>query len=374
MKMNKTVTRVNLRLASKLDLHALDEVEKTCFDYDRLSTRSLSHWIKSENGIFVVAEQAEKLLGYGLVWCHKGTRLSRLYSVAVLPSQRGKGLARQLIQRLEILAAERGHIFMRLEVSKKNTAAIGLYESYGYRVFGEYTDYYDDHADALRMQKTIRNISQAKIERKTEWYQQTTNFTCGPASLMMGMLSLDDSFKFSQSLELDIWREATTIFMTSGHGGCHPLGLALSADKRGFEVKVFLNTQDVLSSDGVRRQNKKDGLKLVHNNFLAAAQGCENIDIIYEDISVDEISQSLTAGYAILVLISTYMLDDKKAPHWVLVTAVDEYCLYVHDPDIGEGNHQAIDCQHMPIARLDFEKMSAFGISRLRTAILIRKD
>jgi hypothetical protein len=52
----------------------------------------------------------------------------------------------------------------------------------------------------------------------------------------------------------------------------------------------------------------------------------------------------------------------------------------VHDPDCEasasddrKSNKQgAIDCQHVPIARTDFDKMSAFGASKLRTAIAIK--
>ncbi|WP_428622404.1 peptidase C39 family protein [Sedimenticola sp.] len=46
--------------------------------------------------------------------------------------------------------------------------------------------------------------------------------------------------------------------------------------------------------------------------------------------------------------------------------------MYVHDPDLDEKSHLAIDCQHLPIAREDFDKMSAFGTGRLRTAVAIR--
>ena len=72
----------------------------------------------------------------------------------------------------------------------------------------------------------------------------------------------------------------------------------------------------------------------------------------------------------ILVLISTWRLDRKKAPHWVAITAIDEECLYINDPDPGD-NQSALDCQSMPIARSDFDRMSLFGRDRLRTAVVI---
>src|SRR5690554_5390758 len=116
----------------------------------------------------------------------------------------------------------------------------------GYTIFGSYEDYYEDHQDALRMQKRIRYIPQNLLARQTPWFQQTTEFTCGPAALMMAMASLDGRHAPNQGDELQIWREATTIFMTSGHGGTHPVGLALAARKRGFEATAFVNQSEPL--------------------------------------------------------------------------------------------------------------------------------
>jgi len=39
-------------------------------------------------------------------------------------------------------------------------------------------------------------------------------------------------------------------------------------------------------------------------------------------------------------------------------------------PDV---NQSAFDCQHIPIARADFEKMSVYGNSRLRTAVIVKR-
>jgi hypothetical protein len=318
-----------------------------------------------------VENSSQNLLAYGLVWCHRGTRLARLYSLAVSPERRGKGIAQQLLQQLEQETAQRGHFFMRLEVAKTNQAAIRLYENSGYHVFGEYSDYYEDHGDALRMQKKIQRVNTEQILRPTPWYQQSTEFTCGPAALMMAMASLDPSIVLDQKLELDLWREATTIYMTSGHGGCHPVGLGLAAQKRGFDASVYINTSDPLFIDGVRSEKKKRVIATVDRSFLEKA-GQQKLRVIYADIDQALILKSLQAGHAILMLISTYRLDGRKTPHWVTVTSMDDLCLYVHDPDPDPQDQQALDCQHLPIAREDFEKMSIFGSSRLRTAVVLK--
>lgn len=366
-------TTPQLRPARLDDLDALDALEQAAFSADRLSRRRLKHWIRAKNAVLLVAEREQQLLGYGLVLLHRGTRLARLYSIAVDGQARGLGLGRRLLAALEQQAAERGWLFMRLEVARDNQPAIELYESMGYSVFGIYSDYYEDHQDALRMQKRIRYVSQNMIRRRLPWYQQSTDFTCGPAALMMAMASLDDNVVPEQALELDIWREATTIFMTSGHGGCHPIGLALAGKKRGFNCEVYLNQQTPLFVEGVRNPDKKAVLRLVDQQFRQQAQE-QGLALHIEDVSQQHIEQWLEQGAAVLVLISTYRMDNKKSPHWVTVAAIDDQCLYVHDPDPDEGEQIALDCQYLPIARSDFDKMSLFGKEKLRTAVVVRRQ
>jgi hypothetical protein len=298
--------------------------------------------------------------------------LARLYSLAIAPEARGRGIAKQLLRALELAAEKQLRLYMRLEVSRNNKAAIELYQSSGYRVFGEYSDYYQDHSDALRMQKKIRYRHADGIALSLPWYQQSTEFTCGPAALMMAMASLDPGVVCQQSLELQLWREATTIFMTTGHGGCHPMGLALAAQRRGFESLVCINTDLPLFVDGVRMPQKKQILTQVHQDFVQACR-LSGVDVLYREVTQALIEYWMENDYRVLVLISTYRLDGKKAPHWVVITGIDAQCLYVHDPDCDEKEQLPIDCQHIPIARDDFAKMSVFGSQRLRCAVALKR-
>ncbi|GLQ29664.1 GNAT family N-acetyltransferase [Litoribrevibacter albus] len=364
---------IRLRPAKLDDLTQLVELEEVCFPSDRLSKRSFRRYIQADHSNLWVAEDDNSvgLLAYGLILCHRGTRLARLYSLAVSPNARGQGLGLELLAKLEAVARERGRLYMRLEVAENNLPAIRLYQQNGYRIFGEYDDYYQDHSDALRMQKQIRTLTSDGLIRPTPWYSQTTDFTCGPAALMMAMASLTANIECSQSLELDLWREATTIFMTSGLGGCHPFGLALAARRRGFESCVWVNSDEPLFVDGVRSEQKKQILIHVHQQF---EQQCSEHGVVltHNEVSAEQVETWLQSDYAVLLLISTYRLDGKKAPHWVVVTGMDSLCFYLHDPDLDEDDQLAIDRQHIPIAREDFSRMSSFGSIRLRTAVALR--
>ena len=107
--------QLRLRVATEDDLEALVALENSCFDHDRLSRRSFKRWLKADHGILWLIEIDEQVVAYGLVWCHKGTSLARLYSLALSHIYRGKGIAEQLLLALEGAAAERGKGFMRFQ-------------------------------------------------------------------------------------------------------------------------------------------------------------------------------------------------------------------------------------------------------------------
>lgn len=380
-----------LRLAIVQDIEALELIEARCFETDRLSHRRMLYWIKAEHGILVVAQKAGEVVAYGLVILRKGSRSARLYSLAVIPEVRGQRIAHALLEKLESLAFIKQRLFMRLEVAENNLAAINMYINLGYRKFGIYKQYYETGIDALRFQKPIQQSIAANKMPFYPWYKQTTDFTCGPSALMMAMEYLNRSAEFDQVTEIDIWRHATTIFMTSGHGGCHPLGLALAAHQRGFAAEVYSTQVNDLFVDGVRSEHKKSIMRIVEKGFIEQAREA-NIIVHESDITLAQIEKALGEGFAIICLISTYQFDGKKAPHWVAITHADERCLYLHDPDggadiiattnsglgdenqleIGDNEDIDMDYQHLPIFKEDFTKLSVFGKSKLRTCLVIK--
>lgn len=363
---------LDFRPVRREDLEALTALEAKCFEVDRLSRRSFRHWIQSSHRHFIVATHEEKLVGYSLVIFFRGTTLARLYSVAVDPEFRGQGIARQLIEAGEVSAEEAGRLFLRLEVDVHNHAGIQLYEAMGYQRFGIYRNYYEDQHDAIRMQKCIRTVPPTAQNRSIPWLQQATPFTCGPAALMMAMRGLSKQYSPTPSDELQIWREATTIYMTAGHGGCHPVGLALAANLRGYRAEVWLNHDQPLFIDSVRDEQKKSVIEQVHTDFVSQARAA-HIPMSVREFVANDLVNAFDQGGIPIILISTYRLDGKKSPHWVVMSGYDEDCLYVHDsdPDPVEQCVSGLDSQYLPIARNDFMKMSRFGKKALRTAVII---
>jgi len=359
-----------IRHAVLPDLPELLRLEELSFENDRLSRRSFKRWLGHRRCAFLVCEEDGRLCGYILVIRRRGTLLARMYSLAVDPACRGRGIAQRLIEQAEHEARDAGALYMRLEVADDNEGAISLYEKLGYVQFGLYRDYYENHSNALRMEKCIHPYEPSGGSRMIPWISQTTPFTCGPASLMMAMTAQDPAYRPSQFEEVQIWREATTIFMTSGHGGSHPVGLALAARHRGFPVEVMVNQQGPLFVEGVRDKNKKRVMSLVHEGFLAEAR-VQNVPVRYTEVDQQTLCERFARGENVLILISSYRLDRKKAPHWVVLSGFDDSCLFVHDPDFTDNDHDVMDCQHIPIARQKFAAMARYGGNRLRAAVII---
>lgn len=356
------------RLAVVEDLPELLALEQQCFTTDRLTSRSFQWMINRAHGQLWVADRHGQLLGYAVVLFHRGTSLARLYSLAIAEQARGSGLGKQLLERIEACALAHDCAYLRLEVRIDNPAAIALYERNGYRRFALIHDYYQDHADALRLEKRILEHRDSR-NIKVPWYGQTTDFTCGPACLLMAMGALQAARVLERREELQIWREATTVFMTSGHGGCSPQGLALAAARRGFRVQLQVSMAGPLFLEGVRDAHKKDVMRLVHDEFMAQL----NVTPVEQLIGVPlDLPRLLVDGGQPLVLISSYRLTRSKSPHWVVVTDCDEEFVYLHDPDVDHSQHrQPMDCQHLPVSQDEFQKMCSFGRGKLRAAVVL---
>lgn len=364
-----------VRLATLDDIDALVRLEERCFALDRLSRRSFRHLLTRGHGEILVYDQGGTLYGYVMLLFRRGTPLARLYSIAIDPATRGRGLGELLVREAERRALANEASLMRLEIRKDNVASLGMFRKLGYKSFGEYPGYYEDDQDALRFQKYLAAGLDPALAR-VPYYRQTLDFTCGPASLIMAMRALDPSLEGSRRLELRLWRESTTIFMTSGPGGCGPHGLALAAHRRGFPVELFLRHATPMFLDSVRSAEKKEVMRLVQEEQMEEV-AAEGIPVEYRRINASDLQKKFEAGGIPIVLISSYRLYQEKCPHWVVVTGFDDRYVYVNDPYVDlEANKSITDCINIPILREDFDRMSRYGKSGQEAVVVLyaRRD
>lgn len=94
---------------------------------------------------FLVAYLDGRIVGYGGMWLVVDE--AHITNVAVAPSERRKGIGKQLMIELLFEAKRAGMACSTLEVRANNAAAIGLYENLGYVTTASRTGYYPDNRE-----------------------------------------------------------------------------------------------------------------------------------------------------------------------------------------------------------------------------------
>jgi ribosomal protein S18 acetylase RimI-like enzyme len=363
---------VRLRRAQAADLDALDALEHRVFATDHLSRRSLRHFLRSPTAAVMVAEHDGDLAGTAIVLFRPRSAVARLYSIAVAPHKGGRGVGPMLLAAAEAEAVERGCGAIRLEVHESNAAAISRYRKSGYREFGRHGRYYEDGGDALRFEKALAPAS-AALKAAPPYFHQTTEFTCGPACIMMALAWADRKFKPAAAFEFQLWREATTIFLASGLGGCEVYGLAVTLKRRGLEPEIHASRAGPYFLETVNSAEKRRVMEVTQAEFRREAR---DLDIPTHLAPAGEsvLMRAFDEEKVAIVLISGYQMAGRGQPHWVFAFGRDGRHILLHDPAANRDEHgKAIAPETYAVPWAAFERMTRLGRDRLSAAIVIRK-
>lgn len=139
------------RQANAFDLPVFVSLDKELFPYSPWSASQYREEFSSPTRHFVVAvDEAESIIGYAGVFA-PGQAEADILTVGVVPSHRGKGIAKALMALLTDWAKGQGSTAMMLEVKVDNAEAIGLYETLGYSKLNVRKDYFGAGVDAQVM-------------------------------------------------------------------------------------------------------------------------------------------------------------------------------------------------------------------------------
>ena len=150
---------LRIRRAGPADLDALMALEQRCFAQDAQSRRSMAHLIERAHGELRVAEADRGVLGYVMLLYRRGTRVARIYSIAIDAQARGQGLARRLIDDAERCARDAGCARLSAEARWSNQASRALFSACGFSEAGRLADYYEGqhggYEDGVRLVKVL---------------------------------------------------------------------------------------------------------------------------------------------------------------------------------------------------------------------------
>ncbi len=146
-----------LRRATPEDLDAVWAIERSVFGAEAWSREMMREELGADyRQYYVLADDHDAVVGYGglLAVGEDGD----IQTIAVVPSLRGAGQGRRLMNALLDSAAERGVREVFLEVRADNPVARSLYASLGFEEIGLRPGYYQpDNVDAIVMRLPMRS-------------------------------------------------------------------------------------------------------------------------------------------------------------------------------------------------------------------------
>jgi ribosomal-protein-alanine N-acetyltransferase len=127
---------MRLREYSSDDLGPIFALDEVCFEPPfRFSARAMRQFAEARNALTVVAEAADgEIAGFCIAHVERAKEGLTAYIVTldVAPKRRRRGLARQMMQRIEERARDSGCETIALHVSVENAGAIAFYAREGY--------------------------------------------------------------------------------------------------------------------------------------------------------------------------------------------------------------------------------------------------
>jgi ribosomal protein S18 acetylase RimI-like enzyme len=363
---------IRVRPGEAADIQALLDLENQVFATDWLTRRGFRRFLASPLAVLLVADQQEgRLAGYALVLFRPTTSIARLYSVAVAPPLEGRGVGSILLAAAEQAARERHCTRLRLEVHEGNARAIARYRKSGYDLFGRHLDYYGDHGTALRFEKRLPPAQ--ALSHAPPYFHQSSEFTCGPACMMMALAWADPSWRPEPALEFKLWREATTIVMASGPAGCEPYGIAVTLKRHGLLPEIHVSQPGPYFLDTVRSEDSRRIVRAVQAEFRREA-GALGVPTHLTPLGESALMEAFDSGASAVVLVSGYHMIRRRMPHWVFAFGRQGRKVLLHDPAARrDGRGRALGPETYAVPWAKFDDMMRLNRENLRVALLVRK-
>lgn len=142
---------LSFRPARLSDIAKLVTLEQSAFSVHQLGAEAFRRLLGRDSSLVLVCERGEEFLGHAVVLFRARTTVARLYSIAIVPEERGRGTGRALLLALVNIARERELGALSLEVRTLDEPVRAFYERFGFSFKEALPGYYDDGAEAVRL-------------------------------------------------------------------------------------------------------------------------------------------------------------------------------------------------------------------------------
>ena len=192
--------------------------------------------------------------------------------------------------------------------------------------------------------------------------------------MMMALAWADRSLKpASAALEFQLWREATSVFASSGPGGCDPYGMAVALRRHGLLPELHVSRPGPYFLDGIKSADRRLVMQVTQSDFRRQAEALA-IPTHLTPVNESVLMQAFDAGNVAIVLVSGYHMVPRGKPHWIFAFGRDGRRVFLHDPAaLRDDQGMAAAAETYAVPWTAFERVIHVGRERLSAAIVIRK-
>lgn len=137
----KRAITVHIRWLIRRDMNEVMRIEKHCFEF-RWIEQDFIRCLRQRNCIGMVAEYNDRVVGYMIYELHRD-QLGVL-NFAVHPKAFGRGVGRQMVDKLKSKLSYQRRSRIVLEVRETNLAAQLFFRAVGFRAVAVLREFYDD--------------------------------------------------------------------------------------------------------------------------------------------------------------------------------------------------------------------------------------
>lgn len=131
---------------------------------------ALLRMVADPETIVLVARKERRIVGFAVMSFDWGRSRAHLVLLAVEPPLRRRGLGRELVRWLEVVARRGGIARVGLEVRASSGAAQHFYKTLGYRESGRIAGYYQGREDAVQMVSDVgARVAQTMPPAQRAW-------------------------------------------------------------------------------------------------------------------------------------------------------------------------------------------------------------
>lgn len=142
-----------IRKANLNDFNDIYNIETVSFKEESFPIWLIKELLLNFSEFFLIAEFKGKVVGY--ISAVLENNRCHIYSIAVLPDFRNKGIASKLLMELLKKLKESNIKKVYLEVKTNNIIAIKLYEKFNFKIKEVKRKYYSDGSDAYIMELSL---------------------------------------------------------------------------------------------------------------------------------------------------------------------------------------------------------------------------